>query len=384
MSRRRRVFISAGEASGDRLGAGLARALLERDPNLDLVGMGGPLMRAAGVELIQDAAEVAVMGFFEVLGRLPVIHRAMGRLERSLKDNPPDILVPIDFPDFNLNLAGRANRNGIPVVYFVSPQVWAWRRGRVRKMRDVVRRMLVLFPFEAAFYESEGVPVTFVGHPIVDGLDDRAPRDGLIESAGLLPGRPTVALMPGSRRSEVKQLLGPMAGAAARIRERHRDVQFLIPLAPGLAGDPILEELRRHDLPQTKVHRGDFPQILGACDAGVVASGTASLEAALEGLPVAVVYRVNPLTYGLGKALVRLENVALPNLVAGRRIVPELIQGECTAPRIAQEVLGYLDSPERAQEVRSALLELRGRLGGPGALGRAAEAILGELGGLAG
>jgi len=379
MKRKRRVFLSAGEASGDRLGAGLARALLERSPELELVGMGGPLMRAEGVKLIQDASEVAVVGIVEVLGHLPAIRRAMRCLEQSLRDEPPDLIVPIDFPDFNLNLAGRAQGLGIPVVYFVSPQVWAWRRGRVRKIRGLVRRMLVLFPFEVAIYEKAGVPVTFVGHPAVEGLDDRGPVDELRERAGLVPGRPTVALMPGSRPSEVKRLLGPMVAAAARIRARHGDVQFLVPLAPGLAAEPILEELREYDLPQTRVHHGDFPQILSACEAGIVASGTASLEAALEGLPIVVVYRANPLTYLLGRLLVRLENVALPNLVAGQRIVPELIQGDCTPSRIAQEVLGYLDSPDRAEAVRSSLLEVRGRLGGPGAFGRAAGAVLDEL-----
>ena len=379
MRRPARIFLSAGEASGDRLGAGLARALRARLPDVRLLGMGGPLMRAEGVELLQDADEVAVMGIFEVLARLPTIWRAMGRLERSLAADPPDLLIPVDFPDFNLRLTARARRIGVPVVYFVSPQVWAWRRGRIKTIRELVRRVLVLFPFETQIYEQAGVPVTFVGHPLVDGIDE--PRDPrrMREIAGLAPERPVVALMPGSRHGEVSRLLEPLAEAAARIRQRHAEVQFLVPLAPGIAAEPILDRLRQKGLEDTRIHQGDFPRILAACEAGVVASGTASLEAALEGLPIVVVYRMNPLTYAVGKALVKLENVSLPNLIAGRRLVPELIQGDCEPGRIAEELLSYLDEPEHARKTREALMALRNSLGGPGAFERAADAVVSEL-----
>jgi len=379
MKRPARIFISAGEASGDRLGAGLARALRARLPDIELLGMGGPLMRAEGVEILQDSEEVAVMGIFEVLSRLPTIKRVMDRLESNIRERPPDLLVPVDFPDFNLRLAARSRRVGVPVVYFVSPQVWAWRRGRVKSIREIVRRILVLFPFESQFYEEAGVPVTFVGHPLVDGIDE--PRDNrlLRERAGLSPDRPIVALMPGSRHGEISRLLEPLLEAAVRVRQRKEEVQFLLPLASGIAAEPILERLREKGLEDTRVHRGDFPQILAACEAGAVASGTASLEAAVEGLPIVVIYRVNALTYVLGKALVKLENYSLPNLVAGRRLVPELIQGDCEPGRIAEELLSYLEDPERARRTREALLALRGSLGGPGAFERAADAVVSEL-----
>jgi lipid-A-disaccharide synthase len=379
MTRRPRIFISAGEASGDRLGSGLARALRERRPDLELLGMGGPLMRREGVRLVQEASEVAVVGIFEVLARLPAILRAMGRLERSLREDRPDLLVPVDFPDFNLRLAARARRADVPVVYFVSPQVWAWRRGRVKAIRRLVRRMLVLFSFEADFYEQAGVPVTVVGHPLAEGLDEARDVERMRDRSGLAAGRPTVALMPGSRPGELRSLLEPMLGAAQRIRASREDVQFLVPLAQGLPAESVRHRLQRAELESYRIHRGDFPRILAACEAGVVASGTASLEAALEGLPIVVVYRVNPLTYALGRSLVRLENVALPNLVAGRRVVPELIQSDCRPERIAHEVLSYLEDPERARETREALLGVRRRLGGPGAFGRAADAVLAEL-----
>jgi lipid-A-disaccharide synthase len=382
MSRPPRILISAGETSGDRLGAGLARALLRRRPELELVGMGGPQMRAAGIELIQDAEQVAVVGIFEVLAHLPEIRAAMRRLEGELERRPPDLVVPVDFPDFNLRLAARSVRAGVPVVYFVSPQVWAWRRGRIRTIRRLVRRMLVLFPFEVAFYERAGVPVTFVGHPLVEAVGGARPLERLRAAAGLDPQRPAIALMPGSRRSELRRLLEPMLGAAARIRQRYRDVQFLLPLAAGLPREPVQARIDALGLAEETRLGGEFPQVLAACEAGVVASGTASLEAALEGLPLVVVYRMNPLTYLLGRALVRLDAIALPNLVAGRRLVPELIQGDCNPGRIAAELADFLERPDRAARTREALLELRSSLGGPGAFDRAAEAVLDELGGL--
>ncbi len=380
MSRPPRVMITAGEESGDRLGAGLARALSERRPDIELYGMGGDAMAEAGVQLVQHLSEVAVVGITEVLAHLPEIRRAMRRLEACFDERRPDLLVPIDFPDFNLGLARRARRRGVEVVYFVSPQVWAWRRGRVRGIQRLVRRMLVLFPFERAFYEQADVPVTFVGHPVVDRQLEPVDREGLLRRIGLDPGRPVVALLPGSRRSEVARLLPPMLGAAAVLRRRRPELQFLMPRARGLAEGLLLEAVRASGLDEVRVHTGDYPEVLGACTAGVVASGTASLESAVAGLPIVVVYRIQPLTYLLGRLLVRVEHIALPNLVAERRVVPELVQGECTPERIATAIEAYLDDPAHAERVRAELDEVRRRLGEPGAIGRAADAVLEELG----
>jgi lipid-A-disaccharide synthase len=267
----------------------------------------------------------------------------------------------------------------VPVVYFVSPQVWAWRPGRVKGIRRLVRRMLVLFPFETRFYAEAGVPVTFVGHPVAEPVGEAPSREKLRANAGLDPDRRTVALMPGSRRVEVERLL-PLLLEAGRLLARERDgLQFLVPVAPGRTDDEIDALVAASGLDGVRTHRGEFPQILTACDAGVVSAGTASLEAAVTGLPIVVVYRMNLFSYLLGRALVQVEHVALPNLVAGRQVVPELIQRECTPRRIADELARYLDDPGHAREVHETLVGLRARLGGGGIYDRAADAILAEF-----
>ena len=379
MSRAPRLLISAGEASGDRLGAGLARALLERRPELELWGMGGERMREAGVRLIQDSSEVAVVGFFEVLAHLPAIRRAMGTLGDFLEREKPDLFVPIDFPDFNMRLAKRAQRAGVEMVYFVSPQIWAWRRGRVKTIRKLVRRMLVLFPFETPFYEEAGVPVSFVGHPAVNDPPDERRRDELCALAGLDPAKGVVALVPGSRKGEVERLLPPMLEAGARLRSDRPELQFLLTVAPGLDRAEVDRIVAAGPLPEIRLHSGDFPEILGVCRAGAVTSGTASLEAAITGMPMVVVYRMSGLSFAVARAFVGIDHVALPNLVAGRRVVPELVQGECTPARIAEELARYLDGPAVQERVRRELLDLRQALGGPGVFDRAADAILAEL-----
>jgi lipid-A-disaccharide synthase len=379
MSRPPRILLSAGEASGDRLGAGLARALRRLRPDVDLSGMGGAEMAEAGVRLVQDASEVAVVGVLEVLSRLPQLRSAMARLTAALAEKP-DLLVPIDFPDFNLRLAGEAARRGVPVVYFVSPQVWAWRRGRVRGIRRRVARMLVLFPFEVSFYEQAGVPVTFVGHPMA-GTPEVPPEDTeeLAARLGLRPGTRRLVLLPGSRPGEVVRLLPRMLGAAAALVPTRPDLEVLLPLARGLDEDAVRRTVAASGVPGTRVHQGDYPAVLTLGTAGIAASGTATLDAALAGLPVAVVYAVQPLTYLLGRLLVRVDHIALPNLVLGRRLLPEMVQGGFTAATAAAAVAPWLDDPRAGDEVRAGLREVRARLGSPGALDRAAEAILGEL-----
>jgi lipid-A-disaccharide synthase len=292
---------------------------------------------------------------------------------RFLEQERPDLLVTIDFPDFNLRLAARARRAGTDVVYFVSPQVWAWRAGRVRTIRRLVRRMLVLFPFETAIYEAAGVPVTFVGHPV----SEQPPPVRA-------PGQDTLALLPGSRRGEVARLLPPLLEAGRIVQDRRPGVRFVLPLASGLDPAWVGSLVERGPLPGVRILRDGYPAILADCRAGVVASGTASLEAAVAGLPIVVVYRMNPLSHAIGRLLVRVEHIALPNLVAGRRVVPELVQRECTGERIATELLRYLEEPAHEASVRRQLGAIRDRLGGPGVFERAAERILAELAGDAG
>lgn len=379
MKRAPRVMLCAGESSGDRLGAGLAEALRRRRPDISLFGMGGGRMRDAGVEIVQDAAAVSVVGIVEVLGRLGSILAAMRRLTDEIDRRRPDLLVPIDFPDFNLRLAARARERGVGVVYWVSPQVWAWRRGRVKKIGELVRRMLVLFPFETEVYEEAGVPVTFVGHPLAEPGRGASSREDLARAAGLHPGRETLMILPGSRRSEVSRILPPAAAAFAALARERPGLQGLLPLAPDLEAADVAPTLAAAGAEEVRIHRGDWPRVLDLGTAGIVASGTASLEAALRGLPLVVVYRVSPLTYAVGRRLVELDHVALPNLVAGRRVVPELIQQDCRAETIADAVRVYLDDEPRRARIADELRGLRARLGGAGAFDRTAEAVLAEL-----
>jgi len=377
VSRPLRIVISAGEASGDRLGAGLAKALREARPDVVLSGMGGEEMEQAGVRIVQPASEVAVVGVVEVIRHLPAIRRAMARLERTLLDERPDLLVPIDFPDFNLRLAARAKAAGVPVVYYVSPQVWAWRKGRVETIRDLVRRMLVLFPFETSFYEAAGVPATFVGHPAA-AARARVARLELLPRLGLDPARPVVALLPGSRVSEAARLLPLLLRAAHRLVATHPGVQFVVPKAQTIPRGFLEEIASRSPLPSLSIREGVYPAILDVADAGAVASGTATLDAALAGLPFVAVYRMQPLSYLVARALVQVDHIALPNLVAGARIVPELVQDACTPDAIAGVLRDLLDDPNRASELRRGLAGIRERLAGEGAFRRAAEAVLEE------
>jgi len=374
-----KVMISAGESSGDRLGAGLAAALRRRDPSIEFVGMGGPKMRDAGVRLVQQAAEISVVGISEVLPRLPQIRRAMKRLEKVLADERPDLLVPIDFPDFNLRLSARAGRLGVGVVFFVSPQLWAWRPGRVHKIRGLVREMLVLFDFETAFYEKAGVPVTWVGHPLAERSGVRPGEAELRRRAGLAEGGRVVALAPGSRAGEIERHLPILLEAARRLQAGRAGLQFLVPLAPSAPRDVVCSMVESSGVDPIRVHPGDFPEILSVCAAGAVASGTASLEAATAGLPMVVFYRMNRLSSWIGKRLIQVDHVAMPNLIAGRRIVPELLQDDCNPDSLAAEIGRYLDDPARVAEVREGLGGVVRRLGEPGIYERAADRVLARL-----
>ncbi len=373
-----RILISAGEISGDRLAGALAQHLRRREPGLELFGMGGPAMEAAGVEILHPIAGVSVVGFTEVWRHLRALRQAGARLVEALRARRPDLAVFVDFPDFHLPLARRARHLGVPVVYYVSPQLWAWRRGRLRAVRRLVRRMLVLLPFEVEIYERAGVPVTFVGHPAVERIPARVDREAVRRRLGLEPNRATVALLPGSRPSELQRMLPVLLEAAGQLERSRTNLQWLLVRAPGLAELPLRQAVEAAGLPRCVLATGEDPEVLGAADAAAVASGTASLEAALSGVPAVVVYRLAPLSYLLGRMFVRVEHVALPNLVLGGRIFPELIQRRCVPEAVARE-LGALLEPARAAAIRAALAPLRERLSGKGANERAAEAVLAEL-----
>jgi lipid-A-disaccharide synthase len=371
-------MISAGEASGDRLGAGLARSLRRLHPGVEIFGMGGDEMADAGVRLVQHASEVAVVGFVEVVRHLPTIRRAMARLESAVRGERPDVLVPVDFPDFNLRLAARVKSSGVPIVYYVSPQVWAWRKGRVRTMRDLVRRMLVLFPFESAFYEAEGVP-TFVGHPAAASRA-RADRALLLPRIGLDPRHPVVALLPGSRVGEAGRLFPILLDAAQALRRTHPAAQFVVPKANTIPEGFLEAIAARGGEAGVAIRQGLYPAILDVADTGAVASGTATLDAALAGLPFVAFYRMQLLSYLIARAMVRVDHIALPNLVAGGRVVPELVQGGCTPAAIAGQLATFLDDRSQAEALRLGLRGVRDRLHGDGAFDRAATGVLDEAG----
>jgi lipid-A-disaccharide synthase len=375
----RRILVVTGEASGDRHAAGLVREALAIDPRLTFTGIGGRHLREAGVELLMEASEISVVGISEVLDRLPAIREAMARIKRVLRTERFDAVLLVDFPDFNLHVAGRAVAAGVPVVYFISPQVWAWRRRRVSRIRRLVRRMIVLFPFEEEFYRAAGVPVTFSGHPLAGyGGPTRSP-EAARRRLGLPPDGPVFGLLPGSRIGEVNRHLDLMLEAAQLVSERMPGATFLIPIADTVASDRIADAATSSTLPVVAM-RDAFDPITEACDAALAASGTATLELAVRGVPPVVVYRTSPATYLVGRLAVRVPHVSLVNLIAGRRLVPELIQSQFTARRAADELVRLATPGPEREAILAGLDEVRGALGPPDAYRRAAEALLEELG----
>jgi lipid-A-disaccharide synthase len=369
-----RVFISCGEASGDLYAGALVRELRALSPGVEVVGIGGDRLRAAGAAVLDDYRGIAVTGLVEALRVLPRARAMLGRIVGEARARRPDVFVAIDFPDFNFRAAESMRRLGVPVVYYISPQLWAWRPGRMKAMRRFSRRVLVIFPFEEAIYRDAGVPVEFVGHPLVELARAGTRRPEFAEAFGLDAGAPTVALLPGSRPNELRAILPDLVGAARLIAARVPGVQFLLARAPGL--DNELFEPVRSQSPRITVVEGRTDDVLAASDAALTASGTATVQAAIHGTPMVIVYRVSPLTYALGKPFVKVDTYGMVNLVAGRRIVPELVQADFTPDRVADEAVSLLTDPARAAATRSALADVRGRLGGPGASRRAAEAIL--------
>ena len=375
----RTVLIVAGEASGDALGAGLVRAAQRIAPDVRFVGVGGEKMREAGVEILVDAGEIAVVGILEVLSRLPRILEARRCLRRALRELRPFRVLLIDYPDFNLRFAADAHRAGVPVHYFVSPQVWAWRAGRVGTIARLVDRMMVVFPFEEEIYRRAGVPVVFVGHPLLDMEPPPRGRDEARRSLGIAPDRRVLALLPGSRRGEVTALLPVQLAAASRLRASRPDLEVVLPIASTVPEGLVESLASSANAGWLRSARGGFHDVLDAADAAVVASGTATLQTGLRGTPMVVVYRTNPVTAWLGRRLLRVPDIALVNLVAGERIVPELLQEQCTPAAIEAAIAPVLDDPAAAARMRERLSIVKGRLGEPGAFARAAGLLLEEV-----
>jgi lipid-A-disaccharide synthase len=372
-----RLLVCCGEPSGDLYAAELIRHVRERLPGLEVFGLGGDRLLAQGAHLVAHVRDLAVVGLLEVVSHLPRLRRVFRRLLAEVDERRPDLAVLVDYPDFNLRLARQLRKRDIPVLYYVSPQVWAWRRGRVRAIRETVSRMLVIFPFEEAVYREAGVPVTFVGHPLVDLVRPTEDRTEFLRSVGLDPDRPVVAVLPGSRRKEVAHNLSPLAAAAELLAKKKPDLQFLVAMAPSLDPGPVARAFAPSG---ARLTAGTTHAALAAARVALVASGTATVEAALLGVPMVVVYRVSPLTYALGRPLVTVPHFAMVNLVAGRPIVPELMQADFTPERVAAEAAALLDDGERYERTRRDLEEVRRRLGSPGASARAAAVVIQALG----
>lgn len=370
-----RIGIVAGEASGDMLGAGLMEALRSRFPDARFEGIGGPQMTAAGCRSLYPMERLAVMGLFEVAGRLLELIPVRRRLAKHFIADPPDAFVGIDAPDFNLALEDRLHRGGVRTAHYVSPSVWAWRRYRIHRIARAVDRMLVLFPFEERFYAAHGVPVAYVGHPLADRIREAPDPGDARRRLGLAAAGEVVALLPGSRLGEVSRLAAPMLGAAAWIARRRPGTRFVVPLATPAVRSAFEAVLRGHEAaPALTLVDARSRDALAAADVVLLASGTATLEALLLARPMVITYRMLDVTYRILERLVKLDHVGLPNLLAGRGVVPELLQDDATAPRLGAAVLALLERPALRAEMAHAFRAMRAGLQRD-ASARAAEAV---------
>jgi lipid-A-disaccharide synthase len=378
VSREKKILIIAGEASGDLHGGNLAKALLALEPELGISGMGGKMMREAGVNTLQDISRLAVVGIWEVLTHLKDIKAAFNLMEETIVRERPDAVVLIDYPDFNLRIAKKARAAGVKVVYYVSPQVWAWRKGRIKNIAKVVDRMLVVFPFEEALYRDAGVKCTFVGHPLLDEETGTLSKEELTNKFGLDPQKPILGILPGSRKKELHFHLPVMLKAYSLIKEKMPDVQAVIPVAPTLSLGDFREYLAGYE--DVRLIDEDAAGVMTVMDTAMVASGTATLQTALKGKPMVIIYKLSPFTYWLGKMLIDVPFIGMPNLIAGREAAPELVQDEASPERISSLILKmFYDKAYYGDIVRNLGL-VSEKLGGPGASKRAALEVLKEAG----
>lgn len=365
-------FISAGEASGDQYAAQLVEALRTRLEGVEFFGCAGPRLRAAGVRVVVEAEQLAVVGIVEVIGHIPRIYREYRRLVDAALAERPTLAILTDSPDFHLRLARRLHRAGIPVVYLVAPQAWAWRRWRVRLMRRVLTHLLCIFPFEEAFFRGYGVPTTYIGHPLAGRVAPRLTREEFFRKHRLPPDRPLIAVLPGSRRGEAERHL-PALLQAVRQLGAWKAMNFVLGVSNTTGREFFLERMADSEV---KLVAGETWDVLAHADLALVASGTATVEAALLGIPMITFYRVHPASWLLGRWLVQAPHLSMVNLLAGRRIVPELIQADCTGPKLAAAAREMLENPGRMAAVRADLAELKHTLdGGEHAMERAAAVV---------
>ncbi len=386
----KRVLIVTGEASGDLHGAGLAKEMFRMAPGIRILGLGGERMREAGVEIIFDNRRLGVMGAMDVVRKWRVVLRAFSRVKREINEGSLDGIILIDSPDFNFRVARTAKRKGIPVAYYIGPKFWAWRPGRVKTIARLIDRMLVIFPFEKPFYDRAGVSCEYVGNPLMDTMAEPVEDKGMdpvssVSNAeerrkefGLSPGVPVLGLLPGSRPMEIERLFGLMLESFDKVRESIPNIEGVIPVAPSISLSDLRQRIgNRGD--RIRLVEGRTPEVLGVSDAALVASGTATLEAAIMGTPAVVVYKVGLLTELIGRLLIRVKYVSLVNIIAGKRVVPEFLQSAATPGNLARAVLDPLQNQESMEKIKKDLSAVRRALGAPGAAGRAATNILGLI-----
>ena len=374
----KRIMIVTGEASGDLHGAKLMSAITAQLPDTKFFGVGGKNMAAKGCEILIPGEELAVMGIVEIVGHLPVILNAFNKLKREFYgSNKPDALVLIDFPEFNLRLARQAKKAGIPVLYYVSPQVWAWRRGRVKKIAAVVDSLAAIFPFEPAFYDGQDILVKYVGHPLLDEFEEAGNCQNLRPRLQISQDKKVVGLFPGSRHNELRYMLDTLVESAQLIFDKEPEVHFLVPVANTLSRADIQSRFPT-ELPVSFIESDDATiyDVASSCDTILTVSGTVTLQIALVGTPMAIFYKVSPLTYSIGKRLIKVDHAGLANIVAEDRIVPEFIQDMATPQNLADEALRVLNDSRYASDMRSALEQVHTKLGEPGCSARVAEMLL--------
>lgn len=376
LSEQKCIMIIAGEASGDLHGSRLVTAMRKRDNALFFCGIGGQALKNAGVEILVDASEISVVGITEAFSKIPNLLKGLAVAKKTLKRLLPDLLILIDFPDFNLNVAALAKKLGIRVLYYISPQIWAWRPGRVKKIGKLVDHMAVILPFEEDFYREHDIPVTFVGHPLLDTNFDYGKKafenpDNDVSVIGLLPG---------SRDREIARHLPIMLGAAQILFKRIKNVKFIISLAPGVERKTVEKIVTKHrgsvDFEVVSAH---VRKIFERSSVVIAASGTVTLESAIYGTPMVIIYKVSPISYWLGKAMIQVKHIGLVNLITGKRIVPELLQEQASPIWIADTVFHMLDDASGLEKLRHELMQVKDALGGPGASQRVADIAIGML-----
>lgn len=373
----RNIMVVAGEASGDMHAASLVRALQQKNDKLRFYGVGGRKLRQAGVALIADSADMAVVGLTEVFAKLPFILKVMNRLKNSLLEAKPDAVILVDYPDFNLVLAKAAHERGIKVFYYISPQIWAWRSRRIRKIRKFVDKMAVILPFEAPLYQSAGVDAIYVGHPLLDVIPLPSSKEEARKRFGIKEDKTTISILPGSRQSEVERLL-PLCLKAGEIINRLGGAQFVLPVASALKRPFVEEIVRRYGIEVLVVDGGVY-DVLSASDLAIVASGTATLEAALMETPMVIIYRLSLPSYILGKIFIHVKNIGLVNIIAGKTVVPELLQTEANPVHIARIVQELFENKSKLKEIKQELSKIKNKLGTPGVADRTAQLVFSML-----